>query len=100
LDFVNLLPKKKGGCRFVLTYVCLASMWPEAVTLRNVSSKTVAQGIVEIFCRTAVPRENLANQGPSLMGRTYWRCWVLTLSVDNGISSPDEWVARLTSRNF
>ncbi len=31
LDIVGELPKAKGGFRYVLTYICMASKWPEAV---------------------------------------------------------------------
>ena len=48
-DLVGPLPKCKGGHRFILTYVCLATKWPEAVPVRNVSSGTVGQAMVVIF---------------------------------------------------
>ncbi len=31
IDLVGSLPKEKGGNRYLLTYVCLATRWPEAV---------------------------------------------------------------------
>ena len=39
-DLVGPLPKGKGGHRFILTYVCLATKWPEAVPVRSVSSSS------------------------------------------------------------
>ena len=33
IDIVGSLPKGKGGCRYLLTYICLATRWPEAVPL-------------------------------------------------------------------
>ena len=33
-DLVGPLPKGRGGCRFILSYICLASRWPDALALR------------------------------------------------------------------
>ncbi len=41
IDLVDPLPKGKGGCRYLLTYVCMATRWPEAVPLRNVTARSV-----------------------------------------------------------
>jgi len=54
-DLVGSLPKGRGGCRYILTDVCLASRWPDAITLRTVTAKTVARGMVEIMPRTGIP---------------------------------------------
>ena len=51
-DLVGPLPKGKGGCRFVLTAIDMASKWPEAIPLRTITAKAVAQGMVEVFSRT------------------------------------------------
>ena len=67
-DLVGPLPKGKGGHRFILTYICLATKWPEAVHVRNVSSGTVGQAMVYIFCRTAIPCQLLTDQGSQFLG--------------------------------
>ena len=54
-DIVGPLPKGKGGCRFLLTAICMASKWPEAIPLRTITAKAVAQGMVEVFSRTGIP---------------------------------------------
>lgn len=45
VDIVGPLPKGKGGCRYILTSVCLATRWPDAVALRSVTAKAVADGL-------------------------------------------------------
>ena len=68
-DLVGLLPKGKGGCRNILTYVCLASRWPDAVALRTVTTtKAVARRTMEIISRTGVPLRILTNRGPHFVG--------------------------------
>ena len=54
VDIVGPLPKGKGGCRYILTYVCLASRWPDAVPLRSVTAKAVADALWQIFDKVAV----------------------------------------------
>ncbi len=50
VDLVGPLPKGKGGCRFLLTYVCMATRWPEAVPLRSITARSVA----DQFCGRVV----------------------------------------------
>ena len=53
-DIVGPFPKAKGGFRFLLTCICSASKWPKAIVLKSVTAKAVAQGMLEVFCRTGV----------------------------------------------
>ncbi len=69
VDLVGPLPKGKGGCRFLLTYICMASRWPEAVALRSITAKSVAEGHWCILSRTAVPEVLLTDQGSQFCGR-------------------------------
>ena len=46
-DLVGPLPKSKSGNRYILTYMCLASKYPEAVALRRVDAETVAEAMME-----------------------------------------------------
>ena len=67
-DIVGPLPKGKGGCRFLLTAICMASKWPEAIPLRTITAKAVAQGMVEVFSRTGIPLQLLTDQGSQFVG--------------------------------
>ncbi len=66
-DLVGPLPKAKGGYRFVLTAVCMATKWPEAIPLKSVTAKAVAEGMVSIFSRTAIPLQILSDQGTQFL---------------------------------
>ena len=68
-DIVGPLPKGKGGARFILTMICLASIWPEAVPLRTASASEVAEGLVSIFTRTGLLHRMLTDQGKVFMGK-------------------------------
>ena len=39
LNKVGPLPKAKGGARFIVTVVCMATRWPEVVPLCNITAK-------------------------------------------------------------
>ena len=69
VDIVGPFPKGKGGCRFLLTCICMASKWPEALPLRSITAKSVALGLVEIFSRTGIPLELLSDQGAQFIGK-------------------------------
>ncbi len=49
MDIVGPLPKGKGGVKFILTFICLATRWPEAVPMKSGSSSEVADGLVSIL---------------------------------------------------
>ena len=46
----------------------MASKWPEALPLRSITAKAVAQGMIEIFSRTGIPLQLLTDQGAQFVG--------------------------------
>ncbi len=62
---VGPLPKGRGSNRYLLTYICLATKWPEAVPLRT----TVAEGLWNVFSRTSIPERLLTDQGSQFCSR-------------------------------
>ena len=69
IDIVGPMPKGKGGHQYLLTTICMASKWPEAVPLRNITAKAVAQNLVDIFSRTGIPLEIVTDQGSQFMSK-------------------------------
>ena len=68
-DLVGPMPKGKGGCQYLLTAICMATKWPEAIPLRSISAKAVAMGMAEIFCRTGIPLQLVTDQGTQFVGK-------------------------------
>ncbi|XP_064081439.1 uncharacterized protein LOC135198014 [Macrobrachium nipponense] len=56
-------PRSSNGSRYILTVVDFATRYPEAVALSNIDSLTVAEALLEIFCRIGIPREVLSDRG-------------------------------------
>ena len=68
IDLIGTFEKGKGGYRFILTYICIASGWPEAIPLKIETARAMADSLVEIFSRNGVPLVMLSDQGAQLTG--------------------------------
>ena len=69
IDIVGELPRSSTGYKYILTIVDYATRYPEAIPLRSVSSKTVADALVQYFCRMGIPQELVSDQGSNFVGR-------------------------------
>ena len=69
VDLVGPFPLGKGGFRYLLTAVCMASKWPEAIPLKRMTARAVAEGLVEIFARTGIPLQLVSDQGTQFVGK-------------------------------
>ena len=54
-DLVGPLSKGRGGFQLVLTFICLASRWPDAIPLRIMTANNVAKGMIDIFLQNRDP---------------------------------------------
>ena len=64
VDLVGPIKVGKGGCTHLLTAVCMATRWPEAIPLKSTTARSVATGLLDIFSRTGIPLQLLSDQGP------------------------------------
>ena len=60
-------PRSARGYKYLLTTICLASKYPDVVPLKDMSAASVAEGLVEVFSRTGLPRVLLSDQGSQFM---------------------------------
>ena len=63
MDVVGPLPRTSRGNRFILVVSDYATRYPEAIPLRNVTAKTVAEVLIDLFARYGIPKEILSDQG-------------------------------------
>ncbi len=63
VDLVGPLPMANHSVRYLFTYVCLASRWPEAIPMRTASATEAAQCFVDIISRTGIPLKVLSDRG-------------------------------------
>jgi len=52
-----------------LSYICLASKWPERVQLKATTAEAVAKAMMELICTTGIPLTILTDQGFQFLGR-------------------------------
>ena len=45
---VDLVARAKSGYRYLLTLICLASRYPEALPLKCITAEAVAEGLIEL----------------------------------------------------
>ena len=64
VDIVGpFMPRSSEGYKYILTIVDFSTRWPEAVALKNIEAPTVAEALVEVFCRVGIPRQVLSDRG-------------------------------------
>ena len=68
-DIVGPMPKGRGGYQYLLTAICMATRWPEAIPLKSITAKAVAMGMSEIFCRMGIPLQLVTDQGTQFVGK-------------------------------
>ena len=86
-DLVGPLPRTKSGYKYLLTSICLASKYPEAISLKRVDVESVAEGLCEVFSRTGIPAQILTDQG-SVFTSKLMKQLCLILDVKHIKSSP------------
>jgi len=64
VDMVGPFPKAKGGFQFLLTYVNMATRWPEAIPLRKTTTQVIIAQLKGIFCRNGFPTTLVSDNGP------------------------------------
>ena len=67
VDCVGPLPKTKTGFQYLLTIMCSASRFPEAVPLRHITAKTVTKALIKYFTYFGFPKEIQSDQGSNFM---------------------------------
>ncbi|XP_059210478.1 uncharacterized protein LOC131989303 [Centropristis striata] len=70
MDLIGPFHRSARGYRFVLVLVDYATRYPEAVPLRTISAKSVAQALFQVISRVGIPKEILTDQGTQFMSRT------------------------------
>ena len=69
IDLVGPFKAGKGGCTHLLTAICMATRWPEAIPLKSTTARAVATGLLEIFSMTGIPLQLLSDQGAQFTGK-------------------------------
>ena len=67
IDCVGPLPKTKSGNQYLLTIMCAATRFPEAIPLRNIKSPTIVRALIKFFTLFGLPQSVQSDQGSNFM---------------------------------
>ena len=64
IDLIGpITPRSRQGKKYILTIMDCATRYPEAIPLREIDSESVADALMDTFCRMGVPKEILSDNG-------------------------------------
>ena len=87
VDIVGPLPRTRNGNQYLLTIMCRATRYPEAIPMSSCSSKKLLPRLMDVFSKFGVPRVVQSDQGSNFMGKLFQQA-VNELGVKHIHSSP------------
>lgn len=87
VDCVGPLPKTKSANEFLLTVMCVATRYPEAIPLRKITSKAVVKALVKFFSTFGLPKIIQTDQGTNFMSKLFTQTFS-SLGIQHRVSSP------------
>ena len=71
VDIVGPFPTSKGGFRFLLTYLDMATRWPEAIPLRKTTTRILIDQLTLVFSRCGFPTTLIFDNGPQFVAKSF-----------------------------
>jgi hypothetical protein len=71
VDCVGPLPKSKSGHEYLITIMCVATRYPEAFPLRNITARQVIPVMNKFFTTFGFPKEVQSDQGSNFMSKEF-----------------------------
>jgi hypothetical protein len=71
IDIVGPLQLSTNKNRYILTLVDMATRWPEAIPLKNITTQDVYEALLTIFSRMGFPEIILSDNGPQFSSDVY-----------------------------
>lgn len=86
VDCVGPLPKTKCGNQYLLTMMCVATRYPEAIPLRKITSQSVVKALIKFFSTFGLPRIVQTDQGTNFLSGTFKQV-LQSLAITHRVSS-------------
>ncbi|XP_076061649.1 uncharacterized protein LOC143037398 [Oratosquilla oratoria] len=67
VDCVGPLPKTKSGKQFLITIMCQATRYAEAIPLSNIKARTITKALMSYFSKMGMPREVQSDRGTNFL---------------------------------
>uniref|UniRef100_A0A3B3BUU0 Gypsy retrotransposon integrase-like protein 1 n=1 Tax=Oryzias melastigma TaxID=30732 RepID=A0A3B3BUU0_ORYME len=87
IDCVGPLPKTRMGNQFLLTVMCAATRFPEAIPLRKITAPVITKALVKFFTVFGLPTEVQSDQGTNFKSRVFAQA-LKSLGIKHVTSSP------------
>ena len=71
VDCVGPLPKTRSGNNYLLTVMCVATRFPEAIPLWNIKARTVIKALIKFFTLVGLPKHIQSDQGLNFMSTVF-----------------------------
>ncbi len=69
VDCVGPLPKAKSGNQFLLTVMCTATRYPEAIPLHKITARAVVKALIKFFTTFGLQRIVQTDQGTNFLSK-------------------------------
>lgn len=86
IDCVGPLPKTKAGNQFLLTIMCTATRFPEAIPLRRITTPVVVKALTKYFTTFGLPKVIQTDQGTNFTSKLFSQV-VKMLGIQHVLSS-------------
>ena len=87
IDIVGPFPVAKGGFRYLLTYLDMATRWPEAISLKKTTTRIVIDQLTLIFSRNGFPTTIVSDNGPQFVAASFQK-WLKEKGIAHIRASP------------
>ncbi len=86
VDCVGPLPKTKSGNQFLLTIMCVATRFPEAIPLRKITAPVISKALVKFFSTFGLPKVVQTDQGTNFLSKLFKQV-LDSLAISHRVSS-------------
>lgn len=86
VDCVGPLPRTKNGNQFLLTIMCSATRFPEAIPLRKITAPVVIKALVKFFSMFGLPKVVQSDQGTNFLSKLFSQV-LTTLNISHRVAS-------------
>jgi len=62
VDIIGPISPPSDGYKYILTTIDMCTQFPEAIPLKDIHTRTVAEALLEIFCRVGLPNKILSDR--------------------------------------
>ena len=71
IDLIGPFPTAKGGFKYLLTYIDLATRWPEAIPRWRTTAAIMIEQLTKIFFRCGFPSTIVTDNWPQFVARSF-----------------------------